>query len=151
MRKALQQAKKRGELKQQYNKGISTTTISNTKTTTEQQTRQAIKRLLTPMVKDQDLLNILSETQNFEKLKNRTEYTTQAIGTNNETLTKANLYNNTIEKALKDTNEILQIGDEIKKGYDKQTKRLKERGWQNAENQNNGTIHRTQLTITLQL
>lgn len=150
MSKALQNAKKRGEHAQQMKKGLVHTTIPNTKTITEQDIQTAIKTLLKPMIKDQQMLNIMAERQNWEKLKNRTEYTIQAQGKTG-TLLQANLYNNTIDKAIKDINDILHTGDEVKKGYDKYTKQFKTRGWQNAENKQDGTIERTQLKIVLQI
>lgn len=151
MTKALEKAKQRGTIQQGYKKGISTTTIQNIKEATDEKVKQHIKELLKPMVKDKDLLEILAEQANFEKLKNRTQYKTIATGQNKEKLVTAELYNSELSKAIKDTKDVLWIGDEVNKGYNKQANRLKAKGWQNAENKADGTIARIDMQITLQI
>lgn len=145
--------KQKPTMNQIIKKGITTETINNTKNTNQQQINQIKRKLLEPLIKDQQLLEILSEDQNFNKLKNRLDYKLTIQGetiTGQAELAKAEKHGTTINEAIQEINQTIIIGERTKK--DETTpliQRLKDLGWYNTETLLEGYITNPKLTITL--
>lgn len=145
---------KKPTINQTLKKGTSHATIQDTQTTNTQETNKIKQTLLKKLVKDQQIINILTEDQNFNKLANRLDYKLTIKGqtiTNQETtLATAETQGKTLQQTIQEINQNIHKGEKTRKDYeDKIIKRLKQYNWYNTETQQEGYITKTTLTITL--
>ena len=89
-------------------KGLTNTTIENTKNANRTTIIKARMKLLEPLVKDQELRKILTQDTNFQKLKNRLTHQITGLNNNNEKVLTTELYGKTIQETIKKINEEIQ-------------------------------------------
>lgn len=74
------------EIQTNIKKGIRTITCENVLNLDETKTKQKIRELFEPLVKDQQLLDLLTLEENIQKIKTRLEYQIKPIGEKDEQL-----------------------------------------------------------------
>lgn len=129
---------KRRNIEQQIKRAIRTITITNTDSTT---LKKAKKGLFKTIVKDEQILEILTTDHNLNKIKHRFEVKLTAYGREGELFT-ARKMNITPDRAINEINQ------HVKKGtYYDYAKNLKNIGWTTSHLQK-GNITRLLISIT---
>lgn len=140
---------KQKKIAEQIDKGITSYTIENLQKFPMQSIPQAYKELLRPLVKDDQLLDILSNEQNMQKISNRLAYHATLIDNKNGNLaTVRQIGKKTLTNIHKDFLELIEYGEEVEDNYQKVAKRLQRAGY-DYSHKTNGNVHRIKLTITL--
>lgn len=129
---------KRKTIETQLKKAIKTITITNTQPTT---IKTAKNNLFKNIVRDQQILNILTTDHNLQKIKHRFEINLKVYGQNG-LLYEANKLNTTPDQAINEIKNTATTGT-----YADYPTKLKNKGWNTTFHQK-GTITKKTITIT---
>lgn len=140
--KKLKQKIKRKTPIQHITKGIQTITINNPTTITTTQIKEKTKELLKNLVLDKELLNIITQEQNLQKIKTRFQNTT-IYTEQNKTIGRSDLYNATPTEAINEIKRKITKGMRI--GYKTLKQTLTK--WQNTFYQE-GNANQITMKIT---
>lgn len=133
------------------NKGTTTTTITNIHKTTQNEQKKALKKILTPITKDKQLLDILTQPHNLNQYKHRLEYKTTLYNKNKPLITTTTTnttpqqHSQTIKKAIEKQYE---DGHQTQKTYNTYNYLKKQENHQTTIHNNEGNITKTITTIT---
>lgn len=141
--------KKITSLEKAISKGITKVKIKNIETTNQATITKAKKQLLYQLVRDEQLLQIIIQQQNIEKIKHRLEYNINIKDTEGKTLMTTGIIGQTPETVIKKLKEALQIKEKIKKGYQNRiAEALQAKGFRKPEATNDGYPQKTEIEIT---
>lgn len=131
-------------------KGINTITTTNALNTTNNTIKEQEKKLLTPLVNDQDVLNILVQEENTKKIANRLIHEIHYKGNNdfeeNIILATSTTGNKTLTQVINELqNTTKKIGTHIGSGLALNKKLARQGHYINMNNPKGGTIK----TITI--
>lgn len=104
---------KRPKIQTLIKKGIQSTTIKNSYTANRNNIKEAIKKILQPLVIDKQFLEILSLPHNVEQFKSRLEHRITTTGTNNERLNTGNTTNKSTYTVIQELQKNTKKGEEI--------------------------------------
>lgn len=142
------------KIEKTINQGITQTTINNIYQTNTQDTTNAIKTLLQPLVKDQEILNLLTQDQNQQKLKHRLQHQIQIQDNTNQTLLNLqHIGKKTIQQVINEIQKNIPAGTNIdsEEGTPKNTnillQTLRQLGY-TTQTTHQGTTAKAKLTIT---
>lgn len=132
---------------QNLNKGTTTTTIENTFKFTPQDIKQQYKTLLKPLIKDDDILDIMASEENMQKIQYRLQYQITLTDINGNQIANLNhIGQKTITRVLTDMKGNLIYGQKIK--YKKDLERLSIIGYR-VQFITEGTLHKIKVRTTL--
>lgn len=144
----IEQIRRRGSLQKQIKKGMGQVTIKNVEKATQATINRAKRKLLQHLILDKQLLDIITQDHNLDKLKERFEYRIKVKDKEGKTLVTGNKFNQTIKQTIQ------EINTGIKKGMNTSTeitdevrKTLKQRGWKDTKTVKTGITRTTDLTI----
>lgn len=130
-------------------KGITTTQDNDILTTTNENINKMKKELLKPLIQDEQLLNIMIEEQNQQKIKHRYEHRLTYKDANNNTLATTNTFNITINEIQKELQTHANKGQIITKNYESVLEQLQKLGHTNINKIEQGNINTIQITTIL--
>lgn len=94
----LQQIKKKGTIESKIKAGTTTITTNDFHKANNNRLQSIKKEMLRPLIKDEEVLNIIATPENFKKLKHRLEYRIKIEGKDGEELTELGKTNSTPEE-----------------------------------------------------
>lgn len=147
--KILDQTKKQPKLQQQYKKGENKITKNIDQLYTTQQRQQTKQQLIKPLIKDKNMLNLLTQPQNFKQLQTRISYQTTIYGRNGKPIHKANFYNQDFDELITTLTKLKGTTSDTTSYKSQLTQKLKFHGAQNIKELQKGTAQKITLTITL--
>lgn len=113
--------------------------------------KNTIKKLLRQVVLDKDLIEILAQDQNLEKIKHRFEYQLNIRNEKDETVMTMNKLNENPNKAMTQIKNSITEGEDVSNGFSKtQTARkFENNNWKflNDNTNKGGKIKRTTLVL----
>lgn len=131
--------------------GIAKATIENPHKKGNYEMKETIKKLLYQIVLDPQLVEILSQENNLEKIKHRFEYTLNIKNEKAETTLIMNKFNENPQKVLNQIKESIQQGENISHAGSKSTtaRKLKNYNWKILNQYlKEGNLQSTSLLIT---
>lgn len=138
--------KKRGSIASNIKRGVQSSTIQNILSSKTEDLTKIKKELLEDLVLDKDLLNLLITDENFNKLKNRLEYTILAKDRSGSTLIEASVHGKTLNEVKNEIQKALNNNMEVSKTKYRFLDYLKKLGWE-GERKKDGVINNVQLTV----
>lgn len=145
--------KQKPKINETMKRGISTTRIQDARTAQNTEIRKAQIELLSGLVKDPQLINILIQEENMQKIKTRIETRYAFRNQKGEPLATANKIGQTPTQTTNEIKKLIKQNETIEeahaKGTPKLETKLKQNGFQNIQIKENGTITQTTLTIIL--
>lgn len=149
-KKTIQKAKRKGEIKDLIKKGVHTETINNPHKTTNYQQAKHRSNLIKKSVDDKSMVKILSEEQNFNKLKNRLEYEITGYSREGDKTITATRYGNTLRETITEIKKTMLTEQETREGFtDPLLDNLIAKGWKNARTLKNDETVALRMKITL--
>lgn len=135
-------------LTRQIRKGITQTIITDALNTPPTDAHKITKKLLQKLVKDDDLLNIISKDENMQKIQTRLTYNIDLMDKDGKTKIAhiTSFGQKTVMKTLIELHDILRVGEEIK-GHSPTIKmKLEEKGY-NYQHLHDGQLKNVQITV----
>lgn len=144
--------KKYPKIEDELGKGYAEHTIRNVTILTPQGINKAYKDLLAnkgkePLVRDKDLIDILTRPENLEKWKHRVMYEVRLNGENEIIATIINNVIKTLPKVRREILEEARIGSEIGAIY-KDLKSLEKKGYNVSYNKRGGRVKSISIKMT---
>lgn len=134
-------------IKKSVKKGITTSEIKNLLGATQTEVNQHSKRLLEPIIKDKEMLELVATPENMSKMKHRLEHRIKVKDLTGRVLLTTHIMNKTTEKAIMDIKTAIQDeGQEIDGKSPHIIDNLKEKGWLNIKKETDGIIATVELT-----
>lgn len=131
-------------------KGISFTKIQHANETNPSEVRKAMKKLLEPVVYDEELLEILTMPENIAKIKHRLELRIEAKNEKDEVFAVFNKFNTSPYVAVTELKNTIPNGMELRHGHTPELhNRLKNIKWIHIQDYpNDGKLKNMTMTIT---
>lgn len=136
-----QQKKREHNIQTTITKGITTTTTPDAHTTTPQKIQQTLTKLYAPLVKDKDLLHLLTTQTNQQKIKHRLEHRITITNQKNETIATLTKTNKTLQEVINDIQQNTKKNTKLEYGF----KALKNLGYTIQHQQQNETIKKISI------
>lgn len=149
-KKQISKARKLGEIKDLIKKGVHIVKLDNPHKSTNFQLATLRENIIKKCTTDKTVTKILSEEQNFNKLKNRLEF--DIIGYNNEgdKTISATRYGTTLRQAINEIKRTMLIEQETREGFtDPLLDNLIAKGWKNGRTHKNDETVALRMNITI--
>lgn len=143
--------RKQRTLNQIIKSGIAKVTLENVHKKGNYEMKEAIKKLLYQVVLDPQLVEILTQEQNLEKIKHRFEYTLNIKNDKQETVLIMNKFNITPQRVLNEIKQSIEEGEDISHAGSKSTtaRKLKTYNWKILNQyEKEGKLNSTTLLMT---
>lgn len=148
----LNKIKKQRPIESIINAGTAKTTIQNAHKKQPSQVKAEIKKLLSQLVLDPQLVDIMSQDQNLEKIKHRFQYNLKVYNEKGEVLLESTKYNEQPTRVIQQIRQSVNEGELISEGYKGSTSsKLQSNKWIQHQSQakRTGRVYNTQLEIIL--
>lgn len=145
--KYIKKIKKRGTLNSNIKKGITSTIIHNAENISNAKIKKAKTELVERLIYDKDILELIIRDENFNKLRNKFEYHIIVKDRNNKELLTCFKHNETLQKILEDIKKMKKNKDVRHNKTDSLKQFLKEKGYKNIKDTQDGKIHKIDLKI----
>lgn len=130
--------------------GIKHITINNALAANNNTIKRVNTTLLYTMVKDQEILDLISKEENMKKFKHRFETRIEIQDSTGKVLASATAFNMTPEESTRQVQKSIKEGTELKEGYDTNTRqKLEVRGYTNYTHYHAGKIHKVRTTYII--
>lgn len=133
-------------IKKLIKKGITNVTIKNTTNITPQKIHQHTKKLLKPLVLDNELLELIAKSENIQKIKHRLEYRIILQDKQGKILGETGVFNKTPEEVLNDLNKSLKPNQTLSQNST-YTLKIEQKGFQKYQHHNDGNYDHSNITI----
>lgn len=138
--------KKKKKIDKEIRKGITITQIKDAYSAGTNDIRKAKIELLKPLIKDEDILNLMITPENFKKIQHRIDYNIKIKNEKDETLAKTFAHGKDIHQTITELRETIQKGELIKYEYIKIE--LENKGYKGLRIEQEGRSHKIQIIIT---
>lgn len=148
----IRRIRKTGSIEAKIQTGTAKINIEKANHQTPSTINTKIKQLLGQLIMDKNIIEIMSQNDNLEKIKHRFEYKIRITGEQGETLMEFNKFNTTPNKAITEIKQATEEGETIQKGsgQGKTRRQFKNLRWNEiGVESREGKIKQANLTITL--
>ena len=139
--------KKRPEVISAIKTGRRSAVIPNIETANRNTLMRAKKEMLSSLVYDKQLLELISSEENMKKLKNRLEYRITLKDEEGNVLMKANAFNKVPNQMMEELKGSVRAGEKIERNDYNISKKLEMIGFNNFERVHEGTISKIEMTM----
>lgn len=148
--KILRKTKTLPTIKRVLKAGISITTINNIHVATQNTITQKTQELLSKLIIDKQLIKVMSQESNMQKIKNRLEHTITITNNKGETLLTARRYNKTIKETIRELKKNIRRGTMIEEESPNYTQTiLKDLKYEGINTHKEGRINKIGITTRI--
>lgn len=135
------------KINQTLKSGLTSYTIQKISKFPQQDVPKVYKELLRPLVADEDILNLLIQDQNIQKLKHRFEYQIQVKDKQEQKLAQIwHIGKKTLREVLTELNNNTEYNELVEDDYDDFGRKIRAKGYE-YQHKMTGNLHRLKMTI----
>lgn len=150
IQKTIRKAKKIGEVTQLIKTGVHSVTMNNPHKATNYQQAKKRTEIITKATTDKSNIELLSQEQNFNKLKSRLEIAITGYNEQGDKTISANRYNTTLRQAINEIKKTMLTEQDTRKGFtDPVLENLISKGWKNGQTHKEDRTIALKITITI--